>query len=48
LEDVPFEEDRRDTFPLEMALAGRREAMEIPEAKPGGEGEPMRGPADFS
>jgi len=48
LEDVPLEDERPDVFPADIALAGRREAPEIPEAKYGGEAEQMRGPVDHS
>lgn len=48
LEDFPSEDKKRDVFPVDVALAGHREAAEIPEAKHGGEAEHIHGPTDHS
>ncbi len=42
--DVPFVPEKADTESLELAIAGDDEESEIPEAKHGGEAEPLRSP----
>lgn len=46
LEDVPYEDKEQDTFPVDLALTGRGDMSDIPEAKQGGEARPSRGPAE--
>ncbi|MFO7907663.1 MAG: trigger factor [Planctomycetota bacterium] len=44
VEDVPVEKKDKEVFPLDLALTGRGETSDIPEAKHGGEAESLRGP----
>lgn len=45
LEDVPAKDEEKEVFPLDLALSGRGETSDIPEAKHGGEVESLHGPA---